>query len=67
MTVSVILMASLLMKHSIVFQRLKEQVLVYEVNFVKRKRNLSFEVSRYLLASNKDQFAIIVNQYAFKG
>ena len=48
------------------FQRLKRQVLVSEESFVKTKRSLSFEISRYLLAFHEDQFTLIVNQYAFK-
>ena len=35
------------------FQRLERQVLVSEVNFVKRKRSLSIEISRYLFASHE--------------
>ena len=35
------------------FQRLKGQVLVSEVSFVKRKRSLSFETSRSFFASDK--------------
>ena len=48
------------------FQRLKRQVLVSEESFVKTKRSLSFEISRYLLAFHEDQFALILNQYTFK-
>ena len=36
------------------FQRLKRQVLVSEESFVKTKRSLSFEISRYLLAFHED-------------
>ena len=39
MTALVILMAALLTKHS-TFQRLKRQVLLSEISFVKRKRSL---------------------------
>ena len=39
-------------KHSVV-RRLKSQVLVSEVNFVKRKRSLLFEICRYLFASHE--------------
>ena len=35
------------------FQRLKMQVLVSEVSFVKRKKSLSFGISRYLFASHE--------------
>ena len=35
------------------FQRLERQVLVSEVNFVKRKSSLSIEISRYLFASHE--------------
>ena len=55
-------MAALLTKHSVVSTFKKTGVSFR--SFVKRKRSLSFEISRYLFASHEDQFAIIVNQYA---
>ena len=53
MAVSVILMTALLIKHSIV-PTFKKTGVSLQSKFVKRKRKLSFEVSRYLFASNKD-------------
>ena len=53
MAASVILMESLLTKYSIV-STLKKTDFSLRSKFVKRKRNLSFEVGRYLFASKKD-------------
>ena len=41
------------------FQRLKKQVLVSKVNFVKRKRSSSFEITGYLFASHKVNMAYL--------
>ena len=50
---SVILMAAngCFTNKTCLFQRLKRQVLVLEVNFVKKERSLLFDISRYLFAS----------------
>ena len=56
MTASINLMAAsgCFTKENIrLFQRLKMQVLVLEVSFVKRKRSLEFGISRYLFASHE--------------
>ena len=45
-------MAALLIKHSVVSTVKKAGV--SEVSFVKRKRSLSFEISRYLFATPED-------------
>ena len=58
MAASVILIAALLTKNSIVptFEKTGGSF-----------RSLSFETGRFLFAIHEDQFAIIFNQYAFKG
>ena len=40
-------------KNMRLFQRTKRQVLVSEVSFVKRKRDLSFEITSSLFASHE--------------
>ena len=56
MTSSIILIAAngcFTKKNIRLFQRLKMQVLVSEVSFVKRKKSLSFGIGRYLHASHE--------------
>ena len=56
MAASVILMTAnvcFTKKNIRLFQRLNRQVLVSKVNFVKRERSLSFEITRYLFASHE--------------
>ena len=62
MAAFVILMAALLVKHSIVSTF---RFLVSEVSVVKGKISLLFEISRYFFPSHED-YAIIPNKYDLK-
>ena len=55
-------MTALRTKYSVV-STFKKQVLVSEATLIKRKRDLSLEISRYLFASPEVSFVIIANQY----
>ena len=51
-------MAALLKKQSL-FQRLKTQVLISEVSFVKTERGLSFGIGRFLFVGHKLIYLIL--------